>query len=82
MNFGLAYSAMEMGAAVRRLSWDAAVAELRIQRPDKNSKMTIAYTYLTNGNELMPYLPTFDDLAGNDWVYANADDPYNTAGLE
>ena len=67
MNFGKAYSAMEMGAAVKRESWDSYV---ELQIPDANSKMTVPYIYMTSFNQRMPWLPSQADLAADDWDYA------------
>lgn len=75
MNFGKAYSAMEMGAAMRRAAWGDSTVALRMQKPDANSLMTVQYTYLANDVDRMPYHPSFADLAADDWDYFNAAEP-------
>ena len=72
MNFGKAYSAMEMGAAMRRTVWGDPTIALRLQKPDAHSLMTVQYTYLANDTERMPYVPSFADLASDDWEYVSA----------
>lgn len=79
MNFGKAYSAMEMGAAMRRAAWGDPRSALRLQKPDAHSLMTVPYTYMTSDAERMPYVPSFTDLAADDWGYIDAPAAESTA---
>ena len=79
MNFGKAYSAMEMGAAMRRAAWGNPNDALRLQKPDANSLMTVQYTYLTADDTRAPYYPSFADLAADDWEYLTATEAAPTA---
>lgn len=51
-----------------RLSWHRSVY-IKVQVPDRHSKMGCPYIYIsTVGGELVPWLPSFEDLFATDWV--------------
>jgi Protein of unknown function (DUF2829) len=74
MNFGQAYSAMEMGASMRRAIW-APGTHVRLQRPSEGSEMTVPYLYFVgntaenDAEARMPWTPDQRALAADDWEY-------------
>lgn len=81
MNFGKAYSAMEMGAAVKRSGWNGKGIFIKLQRPDANSFMTVPYMYIDSTGLVSdnpyaprvraPWVPSQTDMAAEDWDYAD-----------
>lgn len=79
MNFGEAYSAMEMGAKMKRAGWNGNNIFVKMQRPDANSFMTAPYLYIDTTVLLsdnpdavrcrVPWVPTQTDMAADDWDY-------------
>jgi len=67
MDFGEALKALMMCNRVARIGWKREYIE--IQLPDKDSKMTKPYIFLSSeiGNKV-PWTPTQDDLLSTDWV--------------
>ena len=53
---------------VRRRGWNGPTQHLTLQRPDKNSKMTLPYIYITTEQgDLVPWLCSQTDLLAGDW---------------
>lgn len=65
--FGGAFSALKDGLCVCRFNWQGK-KWLMLQIPDANSKMTKPYIYMVNGNSVVPYTPTQQDIFSNDWM--------------
>lgn len=69
MTFGEAIKNMENGNKVCRHGWNGKNMYIAIQKPDKNSKMTIPYIYIkTVDNNLVPWFPSQTDILEKDWV--------------
>lgn len=67
MNFGDALAAMWNGFSVYRIGWNGAHV-LAIQAPDRHSKMTEPYIYITTETgEVVPWLASQMDMLANDW---------------
>lgn len=62
----------EHGGRVTRAGWNGAGQWVGVQRPGERSKMTRPYLYLSNvRGELVPWLPSQEDLLAKDWGTAN-----------
>jgi hypothetical protein len=70
MTFGEAITFMQKtGLPVARSGWNGPGQELRIQRPDENSKMTLPYIYITTvQGDLVPWFASQTDMLAEDWV--------------
>ena len=78
MVFGEAIEALKQGNSVRRSGWNGNGIFIKLQLPDKDSKMTSPYIYIdTTGLEttnidaprsLVPWLASQTDMLANDWV--------------
>lgn len=70
-NFGVALDFLKDGVTVIRTGWNGKDMYLRMQRPDKNSKMTLPYIYMkTAQGDLVPWLANQTDLLSEDWTVA------------
>lgn len=70
--FGWALDQLFCGRRVRRRGWTGhATQSIELQRPDKNSKMTMAYIFINavSGNRV-PFIPSHGDLLSDDWEIA------------
>ena len=72
MNFGQAIEDLKAGKKVNRAGWNGNEMYLQAQFPDKNSKMTFPYLYMTipackEGTRLLPWQPAQVDLFEEDW---------------
>lgn len=71
MNFGDALKALKEGHAVTRAGWNGKGMWLRLQIPDKESKMTLPYIYMkTAQGDLVPWLASQTDVIAEDWGFA------------
>ena len=69
MKIGTAIDKMREGKAVARTGWNGKGMHLKLQVPDKNSKMTLPYVYMhTATGDLVPWLCSQTDLLATDWV--------------
>jgi hypothetical protein len=68
-DFGDALQEMREGKfKVRRKGWNGKGMWIAIQTPDKNSKMTLPYIYMsTVQGDLVPWLANQTDLLADDW---------------
>ena len=76
MPFGIAVEAMRKGCKVMRRGWNAGGMHLEIQVPDKHSKMTHPYLFITvpdcgEGERLLPWQPAQVDIFAEDWQIVN-----------
>ena len=56
------------GSRVRRSGWNGKGMWLALQIPDKNSKMTLPYVYMSTAQgQLVPWLCSQTDLLAIDW---------------
>lgn len=73
MNFGYALEALKKGKKIRRKGWSGRKEEacMKLQRPDKKSKMTQAYIYCeyTEDGKVrrVPWMPLQTDILAEDW---------------
>jgi len=78
MSFGVAFEAMRKGYKVMRKSWKSwdhipcSDMYLEMQVPDKHSKMTCPYLFITvpeckEGTRRLPWQPAQFDLFSEDW---------------
>lgn len=80
MNIGDAIQAMRSGLKCTRKGWNGKGIFIKLQRPDKNSKMTSPYIYIdTTGlqsdnlnapRSLVPWLASQTDILADDWEYS------------
>ena len=67
-DIGDAIQEMREGGKVRRKGWNGKGMWLALQKPDKNSKMTLPYIYMsTVQGDLVPWLASQTDLLADDW---------------
>lgn len=66
LNFGIALELIKQGAKVALPYWNDDVF-LSIQNPDKNSKMTAPYIYVTSRFGLVPWVATQIELLSEKW---------------
>jgi len=68
MTFEAALEELKNGEAVGRKEWNGKEMWLKIQLPDKNSKMTLPYIYMfTAQGDLIPWLASQADILAEDW---------------
>lgn len=77
---GRAVEALRTGHRVNRVGWNGPGQFLTLQVPDENSKMTLAYIYITTvQGDLVPWLASQTDILAHDWqVVASVSEPYGT----
>jgi hypothetical protein len=67
-DFGYAIQMLKEGNAVSRAGWNGKGMWLRLQTPDKNSKMSLPYIYMsTVTGDLVPWLASQSDILATDW---------------
>lgn len=67
--FGDAYKFLERGFCVTKKSWHKSGMFLTMQFPDKHSKMTAPYVYITiDSNYRVPWHPSQADMSEKDWI--------------
>lgn len=73
MNFGDALEALKEGKSAHRRGWTGSKEGviMKLQRPDKHSKMTQPYIYseYTEGSSIrrVPWMPLQADILAEDW---------------
>ncbi len=68
MTFGEAIQALKQGKAVARTGWNGKGMALKLQTPDRYSKMSLPYIYIkTVQGDLVPWLASQADMLGEDW---------------
>jgi len=73
MDFGLAMRCLKQDIKMARKGWNGNGMYLTAQFPDKKSKMTHPYLYMTipnceEGTRLLPWQPAQVDLFAEDWM--------------
>ena len=68
LTFGLAIEAMKQGSEVTRSGWNNTNISLKIQFPDKDSKMTEPYIYMLKYDKLFPVEVSCESMLAEDWV--------------
>lgn len=71
MSFGEALQLLKSGVALCRAGWNGAGQYLKLQEPDRNSKMRRPYIYIrpVDGG-LVPWVASQSDLLADDWMVA------------
>ncbi len=68
LNFGEAIQLLKDGERVARAGWNGKGMWLELQRPDKNSKMSLPYIFMkTVDDKLVPWLASQTDMLAEDW---------------
>lgn len=68
MNFGMAIAFLKKGEKVQRTGWNGKGMYLELQVPDKGSKMTLPYIYMSTAQgDLVPWLASQTDVLSEDW---------------
>lgn len=68
LTFGQAIEALKRGSRVTKKSWHKEGMFLELQKPDKYSKMTAPYIYITIDNDYrIPWHPSQADVLEEDW---------------
>lgn len=68
MTFSEALKLLKMGRAVARTGWNGRGMWIKLQVPDKDSKMSLPYIYMrTVKGHLVPWLASQTDLLEDDW---------------
>ena len=71
MNFGKALKKLKKGKSVAREGWNGKNMYLKLQIPDKNSKMTLPYIYMSTAQgDNVPWLASQTDMLTTDWGVA------------
>ena len=67
-DFSWALNMLKDGHRVSRMGWNGKGMWLELQKPDKHSKMTLPYIYMsTVSGDLVPWLCSQTDMLANDW---------------
>lgn len=67
-SFGMAIEFLKGGWKVARSGWNGKGMWLELQVPDRNSKMTLPYIYMsTVAGDLVPWLASQTDILATDW---------------
>ncbi|MBP1906822.1 hypothetical protein J2Z32_003486 [Paenibacillus turicensis] len=66
MNFGQALEGAKQGKGMRLTQWQKDVV-IRVQRPDKHSKMTAPYLYVESRFGRVPWKETMIELFAENW---------------
>ena len=84
MNFSEALNELKAGNAVFRSGWNCKGIYIKIQFPDKNSKMTSPYIYIDTTDlntdnplspkSLVPWIASNTDLMAEDWNLSSSND--------
>jgi len=70
MNFGKAFEAVKNGKSMRLPIWFEDV-KIKVQFPDKLSKMTAPYLYVESRYGKVPWKPTMIELFSEEWEIFN-----------
>lgn len=66
--FALALDMLKQGRSMARAGWNGRGLQVRLQRPDADSKMTMPYLYLEYPDGArVPWLASQTDLLAEDW---------------
>jgi hypothetical protein len=69
-NFSVALGYLKMGDRLQREGWNGKGMYIELQRPDKNSKMTLPYIFMyTADKNLVPWLASQTDILAEDWIH-------------
>lgn len=69
MTFEPALALLKSGRRISREGWNGPNQFVTLQRPDKNSKMTLPYIYIkTVQGDFVPWLASQTDLLAEDWI--------------
>ena len=69
--FGLALEHLRQRTSVTRRGWNGRGMWLALQVPDKASKMTLPYIYMSTAQgDLVPWVASQTDILAEDWTLA------------
>ena len=71
MNFSDALTELKNGKGLTRAAWNGR-AIVKLQKPDKGSKMTAPYLYI-DGDSIQPFTPGQDSILSDDWQVVEGD---------
>ena len=76
VNFGDVLDALKSGHKANRRGWNGKGQHLELQIPDRNSKMSLPYIYITTvQGDLVPWIASQTDLLAEDWeIYSDSSD--------
>ena len=67
--FGEALLHLRLGGRVRRSGWNGKGMWLELQVPDRDSKMTLPYIFISTAQQdLVPWLASQTDILALDWL--------------
>jgi len=66
MNFGKAFEEIQKGKSMRLPGWSEDV-KIKVQFPDKNSKMTAPYLYVESRYGMVPWEEIMIELFSKEW---------------
>lgn len=74
MTFSEALEAVKAGKTIARSGWNGKGLQVKMQRPDANSKMTLPYLYIEYPSDSVntpgarvPWLASQTDILAEDW---------------
>lgn len=71
MTFGEVLNGLKIGEQFTRKGWNGKDMWIKLQVPDKHSKMNRSYIYMkTVNDELVPWVASQTDLLAEDWQNA------------
>ena len=70
MNFGQAFEEAKKGKSMRLPNWQDDVL-IKVQYPDKDSKMTAPYLYVESRFGKVPWKETMIELFSENWIVIN-----------
>ena len=78
LSFSEALVAVKTGKAIQRSGWNGSGLLVKMQTPDKNSKMTLPYLYIeyplssrNTPGARCPWLASQTDIMAEDWIVIN-----------
>lgn len=66
--FTYALTCLREGAKAYRLGWNNSEIYIKIQHPDKDSKMTEPYIYMVKGKKKFPCDLSCESILADDWM--------------
>jgi len=69
MKFEQALAALREGKTMTRLGWNGKGMWIKLQKPDRHSKMTLPYLYMsTVDGSKVPWVASHTDMLAEDWI--------------
>jgi len=68
-NFGKVIEHIKNGGSAQRVGWNGIGMLIKGQSPDKHSKMSLPYIYIsTTDGKLVPWVASQTDILSEDWI--------------